>query len=106
MSTHPDVSAAGVRLNPVPTSKLGLRTFGALSSIELERTDEDDEGTGEDEGPAFVGNCGTGGGGIVFAGVRPTTLGFRNLGTRVSFCSSSLTRARMSDTICTPLLRS
>ena len=36
--------------------------------------------------------------------LRLMTLGLRNLGTRVSFCSSSFTRARISETICTPLL--
>lgn len=102
MSTHPDVSAAGVRLIPATTSKLGRRDLVVVrSSTEFERTEDEEEGTGEDEGPAFVGG---GGGGIVFAVERLMTLGLRNLGTRVSFCSSSFTRARISETICTPLL--
>lgn len=70
----------------------------------MERAEEEEDGTGDGVGPALA--VGSGGGGIklVVAVLRVIILGLRNLGTRVSFCSSSFTRARISETICTPLL--
>lgn len=67
---------------------------------------EEVDGAGDtvaDEGPAFGG--GGGGGGIEFAPARLVTLPILSLGTRVCiFCSRIFTRARISETIWTPLL--
>lgn len=104
MRTHPDESPPDTRFRLLSESKLGRRSFGCdeRSSLLTDRVD-DVEGEGEtetDEGPAFGGG---GGGGIAM--VRLVVLPIRSLGTRVCiFCSRTLTRARISDTIWTPLL--
>lgn len=103
MRTHPEESPPDPRLRSPSESKLGRRGFvcSSRSSLLIDRIDEV-EGAGEtdtDEGPAFGG----GGGGIAI--VLLVVLPMRSLGTRVwIFCSNTLTRALISDTICTPLL--
>ena len=108
MSTQPDVSAfPGVRLFSASKSTLCRRDLGwdfgivaKRSSWLVDRDEEAVDGAGEAE--LLVG---TGGGGIALAAVRLVTLPIRSLGTRVwIFCSRILTRARISDTIWTPLL--
>lgn len=106
ISTHPEVSAAGVRLAFVSISALRLTGTGLFRSSPLARRDADRfvvtgvVATGE-YGPPGVER-------IVDASKpfgRPFTLPIRNRGTRVwIFCSKILTRARISVTICTPLL--
>lgn len=103
MRTHPEESAPDARFRSLSESKLGRRSFDCDDpwSLLIDRVD-DVEGAGEtetEEGPAFGG----GGGGI--AVVRLVVLPIRSLGTRVwIFCSRTLTRALISDTIWTPLL--
>lgn len=98
ISTHPEVSLAGVRLFSPSESMLCLRVFKVLvlSGEGIRWSDDEElEAAGEDmpEGPAF---------GVW--GALPlsllVTLAMRNRGTRVCiFCSRTLTRARISDTI-------
>lgn len=104
--THPEVSVAGVRLVFDSISALRLTGTGLFRSSPLARRDVD----------RFVvtGVVATGGRGLAMLGLivevskpfgRPVTLPIRNRGTRVwIFCSKILTRARISVTICTPLL--
>lgn len=104
--THPEVSAAGVRFALVSISALRLTGTGLFQSSPLVRRDVDRF--------VVIGVVATGDSGLAVLGLmvdaskpfgRPVTLPIRNRGTRVwIFCSNILTRARISVTICTPLL--
>ena len=104
ISTHP-LSLPGVLGWVASLSKLLLFCLRVLflSGDEERKDDLELEGAGDavPEGPAFI--CGTGDG--MFELEAAALLPIRNLGTLCIFCSSNLTRARMSATICKDLLR-
>ena len=104
MRTHPDVSLAGVRLFSLSESILCRRALRLLflSGDPLGRREEDEE-------PELVGEEMPEGPALGVDGAFPltllVTLGIRNRGTRVPiFCSKTLTRALISETIWTPRL--
>lgn len=104
MRTHPELSPAGV-LTPSLSRlcRLGFRLL--CFSGDEDRIDDfelDAVGDADPEGPAFgrEESC------LMFGVALLVTLPIRRRGTRVCiFCSNTLTRARISETICTPLLR-
>lgn len=110
ISTHPDVSLAGVRLFSLSESILCRRALKLLllplllsgdEAFVGRRDDSDDpevEGDEMPEGPALGVDS-------AFPLTRFVTLVIRSRGTRVPiFCSKTLTRALISETICTPRL--
>lgn len=113
MSTQPDVSAAGVLATLVSTSalRLPIMDFAARSSVGLPLNELDRiilavgvfvDVTGEKGISVFELFVELA---VLMAFGRLVMLPIRNRGTRVwIFCSSILTRARISVTICTPLL--
>lgn len=112
ISTHPDLSPAGVLVTSLSLSILCLLSMLVLFGLKvLDFSGEEDriedfeldavgdvapEGSGLDCVPEVV--CAR----VAVALILP----IRIRGTRVwIFCSNTLTRARISETICTPLLR-
>lgn len=103
INTHPDESLAGVlRVSNSLPKLCGRDLMLPRSSRGIDLMDEELDAAGED---VRADDDDTRGGGTTLVFGREVILPIRMRGTRVwIFCSSTFTRARISDTICTPLL--